>query len=70
MHQAELWLQEQAMRHARNERMRVHLHLQALREANLANQGANPVRRRLGGAMVRLGRLVAGEGIGSPALTG
>jgi hypothetical protein len=69
MHQGDLWIQENAARHARDERMRVHLHHQALRQAEHGNRGANVVRRRLGVAMVRLGHRVAGEGFGSPALT-
>lgn len=70
MHQGQLWVKEIAARHARDERMRIHQHRQAIREAQLANRGANPVRRRLGGAMVRIGHRVAGEHLGSPALTG
>ena len=69
MHQGQLWVQELEARHARDERMRLHQHRQALRERALANRGANPLRRHLGGAMVRLGHRVAGEGFGSPALS-
>jgi hypothetical protein len=62
-------LQEIERQHARDERLRIHQHLQAIREARRASRPANPVRRRLGASIVRLGRRVAGEPLGPPALT-
>jgi hypothetical protein len=60
--------QELDWHHARDERLRVHLHLQTLREANRADGSRNPLRRWLGRTIVRVGHRVAGESLGSPAL--
>jgi hypothetical protein len=70
MHQGEIWLQEQQARHARAERSRIHLHRQAIEEAQRAERASSPIRRRLGESIIRLGHRVAGERLGSPALTG
>jgi hypothetical protein len=70
MHLIELRLQELELRHARDERLRINEHLQAIREAKRRAPAPKPVRRRLGESIVRLGHRVAGESYGSPALTG
>ena len=70
MHQGEIWLRELAARRAHEERSRIHQHRQAIREAQHAGRASSLLRRRLGESIVRLGHRVAGEGLGSPALTG
>jgi hypothetical protein len=60
--------QELDWHHARDERLRVHLHLQAIREASRADGSRNRLRRWLGCAIVRVGRRVAGGSLDSPAL--
>ena len=70
MYQGQHWLDEHDARHARDERSRIHLHRQAIREAQQARRASSPLRRRLGGSIVRLGHRVAGEQLGSPVLTG
>lgn len=70
MHQGEIWLRELAARRAHEERSRIHQHRLAIREAQRAGRASSLLRRRLGESIVRLGHRVAGEGLGSPALTG
>lgn len=70
MYRGEIWIQEQNRRHARDERSRIHQHLQDIREARRESRASNPIRRRLGESMIRLGHRVAGVQLGSPALTG
>jgi hypothetical protein len=70
MLQLDLLLQEQEWRRAREQRLRLHEHRQALRDAGRGGRAPHALRRRLGGSLVRLGQRVAGEGYGSPALTG
>jgi hypothetical protein len=74
MYRGEIWIQEQSARHARDERSRIHQHYQAIREARResrrSSRGSSPIRRRLGWSIIRIGHRVAGEHLGSPALTG
>ena len=43
----------------------------SLRDADrVAWRRARPIRSQIGESLIRLGRRVAGEGVGSPALTG
>ncbi len=74
MYRGEIWIDERRAQHARDERSRSHQHLEAIREAHRASRqdsrASNPVRRRLGGSIVRIGQRIAGDAIGSPALTG
>jgi hypothetical protein len=74
MYRGEIWIDERRAQHARDERSRIHQHFQAIREAGRASRQASrassPIRRRVGGSIVRIGQRVAGDGIGSPALTG
>ncbi len=65
----ELRIRDNERQHARDERLRIHQHLHAIREARRAARSPNPIRRRLGASLVRLGRRVAGESFGAPALT-
>lgn len=60
-------LHDLARAHARDERLRIHLHLQAVRDARPASGPSRPLRRRLGATLVRLGQRVAGEPLGSAA---
>lgn len=60
---------EHEWRHARDERLRIHQHLQIVREARGDARRSTTLRRRLGASIVRLGRRVAGEPVGSPVLT-
>jgi len=70
MYSGEIWIQERRARHARDERSRIHQHLQAIREARRESRASKPIRHRLGGSIIRLGHRVAGEQLGSPAPTG
>jgi hypothetical protein len=70
MHLIDLRLQELELRHAREERLRINEHLQAIREAKRRAPAPRPLRRRLGEPIIRLGHRIAGESHGSPALTG
>jgi hypothetical protein len=70
MLQLDLLLQEQEWRRAREQRLRLLEHRQALRSAGREQRAPSALRRRLGGSLVQLGHRVAGEGHGSPVLTG
>ena len=74
MYRGEIWIQEQQRRHAHEERSRIHQHYQAIREARResrrSSRGSGPIRRRVGWSIIRIGHRVAGEHVGSPALTG
>ncbi len=70
MHQGQIWIDEQQARHAHEERSRIHQHFQAIRETRRASRVTAPIRHRVGRSIVRVGHRVAGEGFGSPALTG
>lgn len=69
MYRGEIWIQEQNARRARDERSHIHQHLQAMSEARREAGASSPMRRRLGGSIIRLGHRVAGGQLGSPALT-
>jgi hypothetical protein len=74
MYHGEIWGDEQRARHARDERSRIHQHIQAIREARRgsrqSSRASNPIRRRVGGSIIRIGQRVAGDHIGTPVLTG
>ena len=57
------------MVHEHQARLRTERHVDRLARAS-AQVSHRPVRRRVGESLVRLGERVAGDGLGSPALTG
>lgn len=61
--------QELEWHHARDERLRIHQHLRTIRDAQRPSGSSNPLRQRLGRAIVRLGGRVAGEPVALPAPT-